>query len=290
MILFLLGISLSWASVDIPQLPVNPMKEEKTIQWVVNDFPPFIVLGSEKTEVNIETAKGPIAEMYQELEKSLPQYKHRFMRVPFLRTQKLLEDKKNFCTLLLQETPERTQFLVFGEEVGRTLPAGLVVKSGVPAKYILDQGEIDLEKTIKQGGFRVGVVSGRSYTKDVDDILRRNQVNFRLIGDQAAGSLFKMLSSGRVDGVLAYFLEKANYDAGNAGTISDLKFIPIKQASPAVLLKASCVNSPWGVARLKDISTVVKQKHFKDKSLKFLLSNLPKDQKEEYLKLYKKTL
>lgn len=286
MLSLILGFTMAFAAVDAPQVPVVPSDDEKTIQWIVNDFPPYLILGSNKTEVDMSKAKGPLAEAYRLLDDGLPQYKHKYLRVPFVRMQKIIEGKKPFCSLLFQETPERAQYLQFGEEIGRTIPAGLVVKSGAKAKYALDGGKVDLAKTLQLGSFRLGVVAGRSYSPEVDEILRRNQVSFRLMTDQAVGGLFQMLDAGRIDGVLAYYLEKSSIGVGQDAK-AKFKFIPVKQSTEAIILKVSCVKTPWGVARLKDISPVVKEKKFKDISLKHVLAMLPESERKEYLELHR---
>ncbi|XGC81706.1 TIGR02285 family protein [Bdellovibrio bacteriovorus] len=288
MLFSILVFTIALAAVDVPQVPVVPSDDEKTIQWIVNDFPPYLVLNSNKTEVDMSKAKGPLAEAYRLLDSGLPQYKHKYLRVPFVRMQKIIESKKPFCSLMFQETPARAQFLQFGEEIGRTIPAGLVVKSGAKAKYAVDGGKVDLAKTLQLGSFRLGVVAGRSYSPEVDEILQRNQVSFRLMTDQAVGGLFQMLDAGRLDGVLAYYLEKSSIGVGEDAK-TKFKFIPVKQSTEAIILKASCVKTPWGTARLKDINPVIREKKFKDISLKHVLAMLPEQERKEYLELHRES-
>lgn len=259
---------------------------EDYIQWVMTDFPPLILLESTKFEVDIKKAQGPFAEVYQDITAALPQYRHKFVRASFLRAERLFSSHRHYCSLLLQETPERSQFLIFGAEVARALPIGLVMsKSSYEKfkKYQTSQG-MDLLKLITEG-FRLGVVGGRSYTKDVDKIVKSAKGSFSQVSDKAVGGLFTMLEKDRLDGVLAYYLEQRDFEK----TAGEVKFhyVAIKQAPLYIAVRASCEKSPWGERALKDISEVVEGQKVKKKMYQYFLTHLPEEMKKEVHEMYR---
>jgi uncharacterized protein (TIGR02285 family) len=78
------------------------------------------------------------------------------------------------------------------------------------------------------------------------------------------GSLFKMLNSQRVDGVLAYYLELAEEQERNPES-RDLRFYPLRQDFTNISLPVSCEKSPWGKKTLNRISLAVKDEAVKQK-------------------------
>lgn len=277
--IFMTSMQLTWAE------PTST-KDKDVIHWVVNDFPPFLQLNSEKMEVDIQKARGPLAEMYQDLAQYLPQYQHHFLRIPFARAEKIFTEKKQYCTLLLQETKERAQHLIFGEEVARTLPAGLVVleTSSLRLKNFMNaEEEVDLAKALS-AGFRVGFVQGRAYSPQTDELIVSTPSSFKLVTDRAAGSLFVMLNAGRLDGVLAYSPEKNAFENDHPDAHKTV-FYKLKQAPELISLKASCEKSPWGEATLKNIAKIVKERRFKKRAHQYLVSILPAQQRKLYLRM-----
>lgn len=260
--------------------------EDKTITWVLNDFPPFIALNSNDREVDVQKAQGPIAEMYQELVVALPQYQHRFIRVPIKRAENFFQKRRQACTLLLQETPERSKYLTFGEEVAVSLPVGLITLQDFSRKNVTSQSALDLTKLLQSHQFRLGVVRGRSYSGDVDALVQRTRNSYSVVSDGTVRNLLMMLKAQRVNGVLAYYLEMAEFERTQGFGLA-FQFSKVSEAARKTQIRASCEKSPWGQATLKDISSIVKKRKFKLKAHHFLLSVLPAERRSEYQQLYK---
>ncbi|WP_374078569.1 TIGR02285 family protein [Bdellovibrio bacteriovorus] len=269
------------------EVAAQPPPTAKVIQWVMTDFPPFLILASQDAEVDIQKAQGPFAEAYRELVRSLPQYEHKFVRASFMRAEKLFSAQKHFCTLLLQETPDRARYLIFGTEVARALPIGLVVPTSSldKVKKFQSNDGVDLEALTHSEGFRLGVVQGRSYSRKIDPIVDKSQESFKLVSDRAIGGLFSMLEKKRVDGVLAYYLEKLDHDKIK-GSSKELTYLSIKQAPPFISVRASCEKSLWGEAMIKEISHVVVEKKIRKKIYDFFLISLPEDMKKKFRDIY----
>lgn len=264
---------------------LNP-PDEKTIQWLVHDMPPAIVLHTDELVVDVSKADGPIAGMYKTLSQTLPQYNHRFLRIPFVRAEKLLQEKKQFCTLLLQENEVRRGFLIFGEEVAITLPPGLIALKSTPdTKFVFESAQVSAQKTLEAGPFQLGVVKGRFYSPELETTLKNNKKSFDFVSDGSVANLLSMVAKGRLDGVLGFYFEMTDYEQKHPNT-PELQFFRVKEAPEFTTIRASCEKTPWGEKALKDISKVVKEKNFKDIAHQYLLSTLPPDRRKEYQKIY----
>lgn len=267
---------------------LNP-PDEKTIQWLMHDLPPVISLQDDSgLEVQINKATGPIAQMYKTLAESLPQYHHRYLRIPFMRSEKLMREKKQFCTLLLQENESRQEFLTFGEEVAVNIPPppGIVMLRGTPEdRYVLEDSHVSVKDTLAKGDFRLGVVKGRYYSPELQDFLKTDKSSYNFVNDGSVANLLSMIGKARLDGVLAYYFEMADYENRHPRAPS-LQFLPVKETDDFSIIRASCEKTPWGEKALKAISKVVKEKKFKDMSHEYLLSILPPERRKEYQKIY----
>lgn len=259
----------------------------ETIQWAMTDFPPFILLSSDGANVDIQKSQGPFAEIYRELVRSLPQYEHKFVRASFLRAERLFLSHRHFCTLLLQDTPERSRYLIFGAEVARALPIGLVMSSGSYSKfqqYETSEG-MELAKLVLTGDFRLGVVQGRSYSNKIDEVILKAKDSYRHVSDQAVGGLFAMLEKNRLDGVLSYYLEE--WDHRKGGNTSVLKYLPVKEAPAYISVRASCEKTPWGKATIKEISKVVVEKNVRGRIYDYFQKSLPKEMRGKVREIYR---
>lgn len=257
--LLLLSIGLFYSSTIFAKQEIN---------WVLLNFPPLMQLATEHDgEVDINKAQGPMADIQAELVKSLPEYQHRYHMVSFLRAKKLFESEKGYCTILFLKTKEREQYLSFGDTIARTMPPGLVMD-----KHKLEQvkdsrqgNALDLQHLLKKTPFQLGVVNGRSFSMAVDRAIASvEKPIFRMVTNEAMGSLFKMLMAQRIDGVLAYNLELAAEQERNPAA-ADLRFIPLVQERAVISLPVSCERSPWGQKTLGRISKALKDDVVKEK-------------------------
>lgn len=276
-------IYMLFALGSLTVLAIEPPPTRPAIQWIVIDFPPFLILSGDDIEADIASAQGPFAGMYRELEKALPSYQHRFVRVSFTRAEKLFSGQKGYCTILLQKTPEREKILYFGDELARAFPVGLVVPASTRG-MANDQAEVDL-KEILQGKFRLGVIQDRAYAPVVDEVLSSNSQATKIVGDRAMGNLFLMLEKKRLDGVLAYYLEMTEYQRNNEG-VPPLKFLKIKNAPDYITVWVSCEKSAWGAKTLQDINKAVRDKKVQGQIFQYFMHALPPQMKKNFQELY----
>lgn len=283
-----LFVCLSAVAQAKPNQGITP-PNKKTINWMVHEIPPLLLLKSSDTVLEADDIEGPLAGLYKTLAKSMPEYEHRFLRLPLVRLTKLLKDNKQICSLVLLESKERQEYLVFGEEVSVGLPWGLItLKDLSPGKYSLSGApypEIDVAKTLDKSRFRLGFATGRYYGPQVMPLLAKSKSSYGLLSDGSVMKLLSMLEAKRLDGVLAVYLEMAEYERAHPEG-PKMQFFRIKEAPDFTTLRVSCENSKWGRKTEKDISKVVREKNFKELSNNYLLSVLPPERRKEYQALY----
>jgi uncharacterized protein (TIGR02285 family) len=263
-------------------------ENERVINWWVNDVPPFIEVKSTNTFVAPSELHGPLAGLYKILAASLPQYEHRFVRVPAMRAMKLAQEKKQFCSLIILENKERRNYLTFGEEISVGLPVGIVTQRHTPAKLSyanVTTNEVDLTRTLAGSDFRLGFVTGRYYNDNVTPLIAKDKKSFGLVSDGSITKLMAMLEAKRLDGVLAVYLEMAEYERSHPEA-PKMQFMRLKEIPEFTALRASCDKTAWGEKAIKAISKVVREKNFKEISNSYLLSVLPADRRKEYQKIY----
>ncbi len=265
---------------------VNP-PNTKTINWMVHDVPPFLIVKSNNAVVSMADVEGPLAGFYKIIMASMPEYEHRMVRLPIARAMKLVTEQKQICSLIFIESKERHSILHFGEEVTVGLPVGIVTLKDISnSKYILARPEeMDMKRTLEKGNFRLGFVSGRYYTPDLTPLLAKNKASYGMRSDGSITKLFSMLEAGRIEGVLAVYLEMTEYERSNPNG-PKMQYMRLKEAPDFTALRVSCEKTPWGEKTVKAISKVVREKNFKGLSNDYLLSQLPADRRKEYLKIY----
>lgn len=265
----------------------DAVQPEKKISWVLLNFPPMMKLNIDREgEIEINDAVGPMADLQRELVKALPQFKHQYKVVTYPRAQKLFESHGGYCTIMFLENPERSQYLYFGENIATATPPGLVIhKKNETLLKVSDANRlVDLEQLLKTQNFQLGIVSGRSFSKRIDAVLvETKKPVFKMVIYEAMGSLFKMLSANRVDGVLAYYMELAEEQARNPEA-NDLRFYQLKQDHKTISLPISCEKSPWGKKTLGNIGVAIRDENVKQKLAvlikQSLLTELPKHSEE----------
>lgn len=236
--------------------------EDKSIHWILLDFPPFVDIGTQNIDdIDFTKVQGALADIQKELVKNLNSYNHSFQVVTFQRAEKLFISKKNYCTILFLKTPEREKYMIFGDSIASTLPPGIVLnlsKSRSLASSTMQTPILDLAD-ILNNSFRLGVVKGRAFSPEINKILKKNQEpTQQLVTNKAIGSLFKMLLANRLDGVISYYLEFTNEQARNPAA-KNLTFHPLRHNQYKLDLPVACEKSPWGEKMVKLISQTAKK-------------------------------
>ncbi|QDK37633.1 TIGR02285 family protein [Bdellovibrio sp. NC01] len=227
---------------------------KEVINWFVADMPPFISTNTAHEIIDIQAASGPIADLHRQIEKSLPEYEHRYHLQSIPRGEVSLKKKNHYCTLILLQSPQREEFAYFGASFTKTpYKMGLITLK----KYI-DAKNTDLEAYLDKKDFTLAVLSKRFYGNDVAPILKKYSARtISLVRDEEnMAAVFKLLEKNRVQGTLGYKFEIEDYLTKNPA--ADMGFQPVKQMNEGHFGRVSCEKTPWGKVALDKVSNVIK--------------------------------
>lgn len=224
-------------------LPVIAEAKERLL-WLVRDLPPFTIFeGPEK-------GQGVIDRMLPMLIEQMPEYDHSIVRVNRARGIQMLQEPSFTCDPTLLWTPERAKYALFSKPTLGVLSSGVVVRKQDQAgiEPFLDAQQVDLKQLLAETRLKLGIVAERSYSAQVDDILRQlpDSAFSRHYGNDATASLLQMQQLGRLQLVLGYWPEIRYLIQQQGGRLDDYLFYPIQGVNPYQFLHVACSNTPLG--------------------------------------------
>lgn len=224
-------------------LPVVAEAKERLL-WLVRDLPPFTIFeGPEK-------GQGVIDRMLPMLIEQMPEYDHSIVRVNRARGIQMLQEPSFTCDPTLLWTPERAKYALFSKPTLGVLSSGVVVRKRDQAviEPFLDAQQVDLKQLLAETRLKLGIVAERSYSAQVDDILRQlpDSAFSRHYGNDATASLLQMQQLGRLQLVLGYWPEVRYLIQQQGGRLDDYLFYPIQGVNPYQFLHVACSNTPLG--------------------------------------------
>lgn len=224
-------------------LPVAAEAKERLL-WLVRDLPPFTIFeGPEK-------GQGVIDRMLPMLIEQMPEYDHSIVRVNRARGIQMLQEPSFTCDPTLLWTPERAKYALFSKPTLGVLSSGVVVRKRDQAviEPFLDAQQVDLKQLLAETRLKLGIVAERSYSAQVDDILRQlpDSAFSRHYGNDATASLLQMQQLGRLQLVLGYWPEVRYLIQQQGGRLDDYLFYPIQGVTPYQFLHVACSDTPLG--------------------------------------------
>ena len=229
----------------LPALVVLPAHAKERILWLVRDLPPFTIFEG------TERGQGVIDRLLPLLIEQMPEYEHSIVRVNRARGIQMLQDPNSFtCDPTLLWTPERAKFVRFSVPSLGVMSSGLVVRKDGQAMLapFLDGQQVDLQGRLRKPRLKLGIVAGRGYSSQVDDILRQlpDTTFSRHYGNEATASLLQMQQLGRLQLVLGYWHEVRYLVQQQGGSLQDYLFHPIQGVSRYQFFHVGCSDSPLG--------------------------------------------
>ncbi|MNG87945.1 hypothetical protein D3C81_527980 [compost metagenome] len=229
----------------LPALVVLPAHAKERILWLVRDLPPFTIFEG------TERGQGVIDRLLPLLIEQMPEYEHSIVRVNRARGIQMLQDPNSFtCDPTLLWTPERAKFVRFSVPSLGVMSSGLVVRKDGQAMLapFLDGQQVDLQGLLSKTQLKLGIVAERSYSSQVDDILRQlpDTTFSRHYGNEATASLLQMQQLGRLQLVLGYWHEVRYLVQQQGGSLQDYLFHPIQGVSRYQFFHVGCSDSPLG--------------------------------------------
>ena len=222
--------------------PASEARER--LLWLVRDLPPFTIFEGE------QRGQGVVDRMLPLLIEQMPEYDHSIVRVNRPRALQMLQERQFACDPTVLWTPERAKFVKFSQPSLGVLSSGVIAQARDQALLapFLDGQQLDLQRLLLSTSFKLGIVAERSYSVQVDDMLRQlpDSALSRHYGNDAAANLLQMQRLGRLQLVLGYWPEVRYLVQQQGGALEDYRFHPIKGSNPYQFLYVGCADSPQG--------------------------------------------
>ena len=243
----------------------NLVFAEETITWGVYEWPPMHI--TEGEHMNQGLYDG-ILEFFSE---KMPEYKHKRIIANAKRFWRWIQAGKQFCYVSSIPTEERLKYAYF------SLPSGFhVANSVIILKERLEEfgqsNVISLSELMQNRQLTGGAVDGRSYGKDIDEVIAENTKydNFATHTTGNLGqSVFSMLLYKRLDYIIEYpFVASYFEKVLNVGdqTVS----LEIKESNPFGMGYTACPKNEWGRNVIDRINTILKESRTTEEYRKIL--------------------
>ena len=259
----------------------------EVINWIVVDYPPYYILKGEYM------GQGRDEQVIDLVSKNLVGYKFKRHVMPASRAVKALgRSDQVFCMASLYRNQEREQFISFTEQYS-TLglsPAIAMRKSLVDKLELGNRTDVSLRYLILNHGLTVGTTLNRSYSKEIDAILKSSpseQLSTRA-GRDSLESLTYMLLKGRVDIILGYPSEHA-YLSKLMDANNELTQLSVQEAKAVATGYIGCSKNPQGDIAIKAIDAALAKLNHSKQFTAVMLRWLPQHMAptlKPYLKEY----
>lgn len=241
--------------LGLAPLLTSPAQAKDRLFWLLRDLPPFTIFEGDRK------AQGVIDALLPRLAEALPDYDYTLARVNRARAIQMLQAPSLNCDPTLLWTAERDRYVAFSEPFLGVMSSGLVVRKqdqAVVAPY-LDQQQVDLRRLLSQTRLKLGVVAERSYSAQVDDLLRSlpETAISRHYGHEAVGSLLQMQRLGRLQLVLGYWHEIRYLIQQQGESPQDYAFYPIQGVARYQFLHVGCSDTGPGRGVISQVNRVL---------------------------------
>ena len=181
------------------------------------------------------------------------------------RITELIRNHEQVVCAGVVKSPERESYMLFSEPYSVTLPPVLIV----PRKKLADfkpymnaSGQVMLERLITQSKLALGIPAGRSYNKQIDDVLARNEKNpniaVRPAAQEIMAGLIQMMMRERIDYTIIYPFE-VKYVLQSIGAKDDFLLLPIEGTPKYVTIHVVAPDDEWGRTVIASINDVIRK-------------------------------
>ncbi|WP_414704903.1 TIGR02285 family protein [Pseudomonas sp.] len=238
-----------------PLLTSPAVQAKDRLFWLLRDLPPFTIFEGG------QQGQGVIDTLLPQLIEGMPGYDYSLARVNRARAIQMLREPSFTCDPSLLWTAERDRYIAFSEPFLGVMSSGLVVRKqsqAVVAPY-LEQQEVDLKRLLGQTRLKLGIVAERSYSTQVDDILRSlpETAISRHYGNEAVASLLQMQRLGRLQLVLGYWHEIRYLIQQQGESPDDYAFYPIRGVGRYQFLHVGCSDTVQGRAAISQVNQIL---------------------------------
>lgn len=235
----------------------SPLAQAKDrVFWLLRDLPPFTIFEGD------QKGQGVIDTLLPRLLAGMPEYDYTLTRVNRARAMQMLQDPSFTCDPTLLWTAERDRYVAFSDPFLGVISSGLVVRKqnhAVVTPY-LEQQQVNLKRLLAETQLKLGIVAERSYSMQVDDILRRlpDTSISRHYGNEAVASLLQMQRLGRLQLVLGYWHEIRYLIQQQGESPDDYAFYPIQGVARYQFLHVGCSDTEQGREAISRVNRLLR--------------------------------
>lgn len=234
------------------------MASKEVVQWCHLDAAPGFIARGEYA------GRGMLDGMAGSLKKGLPDYEHRNVSANFRRLAEMLRAGDQMLCLGVLPTQERQSYMAFSIPHAVIRPfVALVPRQDLPLfrPYLNGRGELQLKRILTESTLNLGLPSGRSYGKEIDEVLAqvqpRSNVILRSANNDIQLALVQMMFLGRINYTLSYPME-LRYISRVLNKEDEVAALPIEGLPAYYTMHVVAPNNPWGQQMIRKINTVIR--------------------------------
>ncbi|GLQ07151.1 TIGR02285 family protein [Sneathiella chinensis] len=237
-------------------LPLKTVHAEKlSVMWGQVHFPPSSIVTGK------DAGTGFMDRQLDLIIEKLPQYEHKKVPMSVMRLLEMMQKGEQICFPSLQKNPAREAFIDFSPFLFVNLSNGLIINAANRDKYapyLKEDGTADFGELVASGQFTFKYHDGKSYTAEIDSVLKRfkDQKSDSLLQQQGnidRAQDLKQLEFGRVDAVLGRLIETLAF-AREQGKGDLISFIPVSAETPYDTIHVGCAKGDWNKDFMKDLA------------------------------------
>ncbi len=237
---------------------LNSASAGHTIAWYYPDFAPTNIVSGPHKDQDV------LFRMYGQVFPYLSDYTHTTSVANFRRTIQAIEAKQNVCAMALLKTEARSKVVDYSIEHFLVHPVRIIIRKPMLtllSPYRLANGNYSLEEILKDGKLTLGYSLGRSYSDQLDRLLKQHTTDKNsLVSAQnpILAGLMKMLLRHRFDYTLGYAHEAA-FIMESIGSKEEIISLPIEGATDFIPVHVGCPKNDWGRTIIKKLDPYLKK-------------------------------
>lgn len=226
----------------------------ETIKWLSFDFPPLRIVKGEMKQQGI----GDLAVSF--LQQRLPEYDHKNSVVNLKRLFYTMKKSRNVCTIGLIKNRERESYLYFS--VPALIRPGLSIVIKKSRMRVFGNPEnISLKSWIKNRKLKLGIVGKRSYTVELDSILRGYREEKHIVirdGLDLSRGFLRMLSMEHIDYLIEY-PSQVLFISKELKQVDQFQTIPLEEAPKYTVSHVVCSKNSFGKRVIQKVDAILKR-------------------------------
>ncbi|MFT3735305.1 MAG: TIGR02285 family protein [Rhodocyclaceae bacterium] len=253
--------------------------------WCRFDLPPLYIASGP------DEGKGTVDQTARFIMRYLPQYEHRPLVSNIRRFEAQMRTGDQAVCAGMQKNADRQSFMLFSDAFHAISPPQIVA----PRRHLAAlstfrgvDGSIQLPNLLTDHTLRLGISAGRSYGRDIDDMLaqHKGQPNIveRAVAQRMSEGLLQMMAFDRIHYTILFGSEREAFMDQPDVAQADLVSLPIGGQPRYITVHVTAPRTSWGERFIQRVNEVLRA-HWSDKEFRTLASpGAPDKQVQEWLR------